>query len=139
MNGYLTLLINLFAVSACFWMVFGLINILLVKSFIVKRYEQETHLLNTSFFKNHATFTHYLPGFLSSAIYTGHLLMCLWGWRMFGRKKAFEDIDHPEMITNHFSSREIAQIKRHAIAIIIVLLHFLAFSIFMQIWPERFR
>jgi hypothetical protein len=36
--------------------------------FIVKRYEQQTSLLDTVFFKEHATFTRYIPDFFSSAM-----------------------------------------------------------------------
>ena len=123
---------GILGLSCGLWMLYGLYSILRVQAFIVKRYEHETHLLDTRFFKNHATFTRYLPGFLSSSIYTGHLLMCLWGWRVFGRKVAFNDIDTPERIISQFNPREISRVKRHAIAILIVFLHFIVLSVFFH-------
>ena len=117
--------------SCGFWMLYCLYSILRVQAFIVKRYEHETQLLDTRFFKDHATFTRYLPGFLSSAVYTGHLLMCMWGWKIFGRKISFNDIDTPERITSHFKPKEMNRVKRHAIAILILFLHFLVLSVLL--------
>ena len=120
---------GILGLSCGFWMLYCLYSIFRVQAFIVKRYEHETNLLDTRFFKNHATFTRYLPGFFSSAMYTGHLLMCMWGWKIFGRKISFNDIDVPERITAHFKLKEMNRVKRHAIAILILFLHFLVLSV----------
>jgi hypothetical protein len=124
--------------SLCLWGLCALYCHFSIMRFIVKRYEQETDLLNTVFFTKHATFARYLHSFHSSAIYTSHLLMCTWGWRFYRKRKNFRDIENPEVVTRHFSSNEIWRVKRTAIVGGIVVLHWIAYFIFKTIWPEVF-
>lgn len=110
-----------------------------IERFIVKRYEQETELLDTVFFREHATFTRYIPDFFSSAMYTSHLLMCLWGWRFYKNRKMYRDIDNPEIITHHFSKKEIRQAKWFAISGLMFAIHGVLYYVFRLIWPEVFN
>jgi hypothetical protein len=106
--------------------------------FIVKRYEQETDLLNTIFFKEHVAFSRYLHSFHSSALYATHLLMCIWGWRIYSKRKNFRDIENPEVVTRYFTANEIWRVKRAMIVLGIVVLHGVAYFIFRAVWPEVF-
>jgi hypothetical protein len=128
--------VEIFITIACFWLLYALYCIFSIMRFIVKRYEQETDLLNTVFFKNHVPFVRYMHSFHSSACYATHLLMCIWGWRFYRKRKNFWDIENPELITHHFSSNEIWRVKRTAIVAGLVVLHLIAYSIFKAIWPE---
>ena len=119
-------------------MLFAFYNSLRIRRFIIKRYEQETDLLNTVFFKEHAKFTRYLPYLFSSVTYTTHLLMCVWGWRLYGKRKVFRDVDDPSMVVQHFSEMEIRRVKWFAINGIILISHGIAYLIFRSIWPEVF-
>ena len=138
MNGSLNLFVDIFALSGGFWLIYGFFNIYRIRSFVVERYERETDLLNTVFFREHATFTRYLPTFFSSALYAGHLLLCLWGWRIYGKRKVFRDIEAPEVIIQHFSKKEIGKLNIYGISLILVILHFFAYFIFSYIWPDIF-
>ena len=129
---------GILCISAGAWGIYCLYIIIRTESYFKKRYEQETGLLNTVFFKEHATFARYLPYFLSSAMYNSHLLMCSWGWRIYKNRKAFRDIDNPEIVTQHFSAKEIRQAKWFAISGLIVAIHVIAYYIFNFIWPEVF-
>jgi hypothetical protein len=129
---------GIFSLSTCAWGLYALYCIFSIMRFIVKRYEQETDLLNTVFFTKHATFARYLHSFHSSAIYASHLLMCIWGWRFARKRKNFRDIENPEVVTRHFSSNEIWRVKRAGIALGIVVLHGIAYVIFKAIWPKEF-
>lgn len=129
-------MITVFAISACAWLLYGMYNIFQVQFFIVKRYEKETDLLTMVFFKDHATFTRFVPGFLSSSIYSAHILMCLYGWPLFGNKKAFRDITDPNTVIRHFSKKEITRIKLHSLSLVVVLFHFTVLGVFRIIWPE---
>lgn len=136
---------RIFAVSLCAWGLFGLYLVLSVKHFIVKRYEEETDLGRTVFFVRHIPFAKYLPDFFSSSLYCGHLLSFVWGWKIIKfikekRKRVtyFDDIDSPELVTNHFSTKEIRRAKMVAIIGLILLFHGFAFIIFRFIWPEVF-
>ena len=126
------------SLSGGFWLIFCLYVSLRIERFIVKRYEQETQLLDTVFFKEHATFTRYIPNFFSSAMYTAHLLMCLWGWGLYKNRKMYRDIESPEIVTRHFSTKEIRQAKWFAISGLIFFSHGIAYYIFKSIWPEVF-
>jgi hypothetical protein len=129
---------QIFAVSLCAWGLFGLYISIRIERFIVKRYEEETDLLNTIFFREHATFTRYIPDFFSSAMYASHLLMCVWGWWLYEKRKVFRDIEDPSFIIKHFSRKEIGRVKWFAISCLIVALHGVAYCIFRSIWPEVF-
>ena len=126
------------ATSICVLGLFCLYTSFQISRFIVKRYEKETDLLNTVFFKEHATFTRYLPDFFSSAFYGCHLLMCVWGWWLYGKRKMFRDIKDPAFVVQHFSRKEVRLIKRYAVIGIILFFHGVAFYIFRAIWPEVF-
>jgi hypothetical protein len=138
MEDKIELFAEIFALSLCSWGIYSLYNILRLQTFIVRRYEEETELLNTVFFKDHVTFSRYLPGFLSSALYGGHLLMCVWGWRLYGGKKVFRDISNPDFVTHHFSQKEIRRIKTYAVCFVAIAIHGVSFLIFRVIWPETF-
>lgn len=136
MNLNLELLFGLIALSAGFWMLYGLYAALRVQWFIVDRYERETDLMSSVFFREHATFTRALPYFFSSAIYVGHLLMCLWGGRLYGNKKAFRDVTDPSLIVGYFSHKEIQKVKKIAVSGLIVTIHMIAIYLFRFLWPE---
>jgi hypothetical protein len=123
MNASIELFLDIVALSGCFWIIYGLYVSIRIEFFIVKRYEVETDLMDAIFFKEHATFTRSLPAFFSSALYTGHLLMLLWGWRMYRKKKAFRDIDDPSKVLNHFSKDELRRVKTFGISCIILTAH----------------
>lgn len=139
MNTKFDLFMDLFVLSGGFWMLYGLYCIFSIRRFIVKRYEKETNLMDTVFFKEHFTFTRFMPGFLSSGLYGSHLMMCIWWWGFYGKKKIFRDIDNPEQVTRLFTAKEIRRVKRMEIAIYIVILHFISIFIFKFIWPETFN
>jgi hypothetical protein len=131
-------LAGIWATSCGFWVIYGLYISIRIERFIVKRYEQQTNLLDTVFFREHATFTRYIPDFFSSAMYTSHLLMCVWGWGFYKNRKMYRDIDSAETITGHFSAKEIRQAKCFAISGLIFIIHGIAYYIFKLIWPEVF-
>ena len=60
MTDHIEFFAFIFATSTCALGLFCLYTSFRISRFIVKRYEQETGLLNTVFFKEHATFTRYL-------------------------------------------------------------------------------
>jgi hypothetical protein len=109
--------------SLCLWGLLCLYLIFCVSKFIVKHYEHETDLIGTVFFKKHATFSRHLPNLFSSGIYASHLLMCLWGWKVFRNKTAFRDIDDPNRIIGHFSKKELNRVKAIVIVGVLVILH----------------
>ena len=119
-------------------MLFAFYNSLRIRRFIIKRYEQETDLLNTVFFKEHATFTRYIPDFFSSPLYILHLTTFVWGWNYFRKRKAYRDIKNAEDVTMYFSPKEIRRVKWFAINGIILIAHGIAYLIFRSIWPEAF-
>jgi len=138
MSSHFEILVDLFAFSGCFWLLFGLYISIRIQRFIVKRYEDETSLLNAVYFKEHATFTRYLPGFFSSALYTSHLLTFLWGWTYFRKRKAYRDIKNAKDVIRHFSTQEIRWVKWFVIIGIILTIHGIAYYIFRSVWPEVF-
>jgi hypothetical protein len=129
----------LIATSFCSWLIILLVFIFLVKHFIVKRYEVETELLKTVYFREHATFTRALPDFFSSAMYSGHLAMCCWGWKIYGHKNVFRDIVDPIEITKCFSKQEIRRVQWLLISGVVVIIHAVSFFIFRFSMPESFR
>lgn len=64
--------------------------------------------------------------------------MCVWGWRIFGHRKIFRDIDDPNVVISKFSKKEICKLEWIFIVELIVLAHFVAYGIFNAIWPEVF-
>jgi hypothetical protein len=130
---------GLWGISGCFWLLFGLYISIRIERFIVKRYEQETDLLDTVFFREHATFSRYLPNLLSSTMYTTHLLMCVWGWWLYAKTKPFRDIENPYIVIRHFSNREIRWAKWFALSCTILAIHGVAYLIFRSIWPDVFN
>ena len=139
MNSSIELLIDLFAFSLCGWMLYGLYLSIRIGRFIVKRYEVETDLLNTVYFKEHATFTRNLPNFFSSPMYISHLLTFVWGWNYFRNRKAYRDIKDPEYVIKHFSKQEIRWAKWFAISCSIFALHGVTYYVFSFFWPEVFN
>jgi hypothetical protein len=130
-------LAGIWGLSLCLWGLYCLYCIFSIKKFIVKRYEQETDLLNTVYFKKHFAFARYLYSFHSSALYATHLLLFVWGWRFvkFVKEKRptvtyFVDIDSPEVVTRHFTANEIWRVKRAMIVVGIVVLHGVTYFIF---------
>jgi hypothetical protein len=124
--------------SLCIWGIFALYNSFLVRRFIVKRYETETSLLNTIYFREHATFTRQLPTLISSPIYIAHLISFLWGWSYFKKKKIFSDIKDSSDVTQLFSKNEVRLVKRFAILSFIILFHCVIYSLAKCLWPGGF-
>ena len=120
MNEFLEYLYGILAVSGCCWVLYALYNSIRIQKFIIKRNEEETDLLNTVFFREHATFTRYLPPLMSSPMYTSHLSMCLWGWRIYKGRKMFRDLEDPTLVTRHFSSKEIRRVRWFALNVFIL-------------------
>ena len=138
-------LVGILATSACSWGLFCLYIIIRIERFIVKRYEIETDLGRTVFFTQHMPFAKHMPNFFSSSLYCGHLLSFVWGWKFikFVKEKRpkvtyFSDIDSPQFVTRHFSTKEIRRVKLAAIIGLILFLHGIAYYIFKFIWPEVF-
>jgi hypothetical protein len=146
MNDSIKLIVELFSLSGCFWILFYLYSNRVIQGFIVKRYVEETELSNTLFFHKHATFIKNLPDFLSAGFYATHLMAFVWGWGFiqFIKKKRpnisyFNDITHPGDVTMHFSKQEIAKAKRLLISGIIFFLHILIYSVCIVGFPEMFN
>jgi hypothetical protein len=129
---------GLYCISACCWLLLGLYSIFSIKKFIVRRYEKETDLLNTVFFKEHFAFARYQPDFLSSGLCAAHLLICVWGWRFYGKRKILRDIDSPQSVTQYFSKKEIARVKGAVFVIMVIILHLIGFEVIDWIWPSLF-
>jgi hypothetical protein len=104
----------------------------------VRRYEDETDLLSTVYFREHATFTRYIPNFFSSALYTSHLLSIVYLWNYCRKKKPYRDIEDANDVLRHFSAREIHKVRWFAITFIILVIHGIAFYTFKFLWPEVF-
>jgi hypothetical protein len=135
-------LLDIFALSFGFWMVYGVYSILKIKGFMVERYERKTQLHQTLYFRRYLPFTKYLPDFFSSGMYVAHLLWFVWFWKvvLFIKKKRpqvnyFDDIDSPEDVTKHFTDKEIGLAKRPAYAFAILFIHVIVFYILKQIFP----
>ncbi|MGD9366430.1 MAG: hypothetical protein PVH87_12080 [Desulfobacteraceae bacterium] len=146
MNDSIELMLDIFAISGGFWMIFGLYTGLSIQRFIVQRYEKETDLSQTIYFSQLIPFAKYLPNFFSSPLYIGHLLSFVWGWKFVKfikekRKKVkyYDDISSPEDVTRYFSRKEIRRVKRFAIIGFIVIIHVVAYFVFRSIWPEEFN
>lgn len=129
---------GIWSLSGCFWLLFAFYTSFRIRRFIVKRYENETDLLNTVFFREHASFARCLPDLLSSITYATHLLMCVWGWSLYGKRKVFRDVENPSYVIQHFSDKEIRRVKWFAINGAILITHGIAYFVFRSIWPGVF-
>jgi len=65
-------------------------------------------------------------------------MMCIWGWRLFGKRKVFKDINDPNLVVQHFSRKEIRKVKWVLISGFMLFAHGVAYYIFRSIWPETF-
>ena len=131
-------LAGLLGISLGFWLLFCFYSIFSIKRFIVNRYEKESNLTDTIFFKEHFPFYKYQPKFFVCGLYATHLLICVWGWRVYGKRKIFRDIQYPEEITGNFSINEIRRAKRVVIVVGVVIAHCIAIYLFGWIWPDSF-
>ena len=136
MTAHPRVFLDIFAISGCFWLLFTMLSIFSISRFIVKRYERETDLMNTVFFKEHFTFARYQPDFFASGLYATHLLICTWGWRLYRGKKIFRDIPDPMQVTRHFTSKELRRVKRCIVSALIVMTHMAAYFVLRLAWPE---
>lgn len=124
------MILEIIAVSSCIWLLVFLLIVIVVARFIVRRYEDETDLLSSVFFREHATFTRMLPGFFSSAIYSFHLAVSCWGWKIYGKKKIFRDVEDPRLIYEKFSANEIRLVKWLLIIGVVMSVHLTVFYIY---------
>ncbi len=132
------LFVELFSLSGCFWILLYLFSNFQIKGFIVRRYKEETDLTRTVFFTDHVPFVLYFPDFFSAGFFGTHLMMCVWGWRFFGKRKVFRDIENPDFVIRHFSGKEIRRVKWVLISSFILFGHGIAYFVFRSIWPEVF-
>jgi hypothetical protein len=138
----------IFFFSACLLGLYGLYITIRVRFFIVKRYEEETNLSQTRYFREMMPWVQHFPPFLRSPIYLAHLLKFRWLGKgnRFDRKRKdskgdiiyYNDIESPKQVTSHFSEKEIKQVRRAAYTISFFILYIVAFNIFKLIWPETF-
>lgn len=138
MNETIELVADILSISGCIWLLISLFIVFRINGFIVRRYEDETSLLQTVFFKDYVTFTRGLPNFFSSACYGAHLMMCTWGWSIYGKKKVFCDIQDPGQVTKHFSDNEIRRVKILLLCGLIILLHAGIYLVYKFFWPGVF-
>lgn len=134
----MTTIINIKAIWALSLGVWGLLLLYTsfrVRRFIVKRYETETDLLNTVYFRKHATFTKGLPTLISSPLYIAHLVSFLWGWNYFKNRKPYKDIEDANVVKEHFSKNEIRLVKSFVIIGLIVILHCAFYSMAELVYP----
>jgi hypothetical protein len=136
-----------FALSFGFWMLYTLYTSFRIKLFIIKRYEKETNLSQTKYFKEWMPWTKHMPSFLKSVHYASHL----WTFCSFRKNnnsdkilkkirknKMYDDILTPEQVTRHFSQKEIRRLKKYMVFAVISGIHAIAYFIFRFIWPEAF-
>ena len=137
-NETIKLFNELLGLSGCFWLLLIIYTSFRIRKFIVSRYEDETDLLKSIYFREHATFTRHLPDFFSSALYTSHLTTFIWGWNYFKKRKAYQDIDDAQRVLRHFSRQEIRRVKWYATNGVILFIHGIAYLVFRSVWPEVF-
>lgn len=138
MSDSIKIIVELISLSGCSWGLLYLYEIFIIKKFIVSRYKLETDLTKTAFFTDHVPFVLYFPDYFSAGFFGTHLMMCVWGWRFFGKRKVFRDIDDPNVVIRHFSKKEIRRAKWVLISGFIFFGHGIAYFIFRSIWPEVF-
>ncbi len=113
----------------CIWSLIWLLVHLSVMRFIVPRYEKETGLIDTLYFKEFMPFAKYIPSFWSSIFYIFHLTNFIWFWRWVKDSKIYRDIDRAEDVIDKFTVKEIRRIKLQIFLMIIAVSHVLAVSI----------
>lgn len=145
MNFSFESLLDYFAVSFLFWMIFGMYSIVKIKGFMVERYERQTNLHQTLYFRRYMPFVKYLPDFFSSGMYAAHLLWFVWFWKLvkFIKDKRpqigyFDDIASAEDVTKYFTDKEVRLTKRWAVIFALLLFHAVAFYVLKQIVPNEF-
>jgi hypothetical protein len=114
---------GLVGISTLLWLLFFAYVAIRIQLFIVKRYQQETNLLDTVYFREHADFTRIIPAFLASSLYIGHLLSIVWWWGFCSKKKPFSDISGKEDVLRHFTNKEIRRVKWFAYNSLIMVVH----------------
>ena len=129
---------GIWGLSGAIWLLLGIYISIRIERFIVKRYEEETDLLDSIYFKEHATFTRHLPDFFSSALYTSHLTTFIWVWNYVKKRKAYRDIEDAQQVLRHFSKQEILRVKGFTVSIAILVIHGIAYLVFRSVWPEVF-
>jgi hypothetical protein len=135
---------SIYSFSACGWLVFGLYLVFSVQRFIVKRYEQETNLSDTKFFKEHLPFTKHLPSFFRSTVYSCHLILFTWAWKAIQKGKArkriryYDDINTQRDVMRYFSQQEIRRVKLVVIVLVIITAHVIGMDVVDWIWPDIF-
>lgn len=136
MEDFDKMLAEIVSLSACFWLLIFLLISIRIQFFIVRRYQQETDLLKTVCFSEHATFTRMLPNFLSSSIYVAHLISLLWWWDYCKNKKTYRDLKSPNDVTQYFSKKEIRRVKWFGFISLILFVHAFAFLFIAWLWPS---
>ena len=143
MNRFSEILVDLFAFSGCLWLLFLIYESVRIRLFIVKRYEEETKLRETRYFKEQLTFIGYCPAFIRSAMYTFHLLSFAWGWNLIKKIKKkvsyYDDIESPEYVTHNFSRKEIRQVMFCTLSELVLVLHAITYLAFKFTLPEVFN
>jgi hypothetical protein len=132
---------SIYSISAASWLIFGLYLIMSVQRFIVRRYEKETKLSEMMFFNEYLIFTRHLPSFFRSSIYSCHLILFAWGWKIVQkikekqRIKYYDDIEAPEDVLRYFSKKEVRRVKLVVITLIIITAHVVGMDVLGCIWP----
>lgn len=132
---------DLYNLSACIWLLICAFLIFSVQRFIVKRYEQETNLSQLQFFNEHLKFSGKLPSFFRSSIYTCHLILFIWGWKMIkkGKEKKniryYNDTGSRDDVLKYFTKQEIFCVKFEVFALIVISLHVIGMDIIGWFWP----
>lgn len=112
-----------------------------VQRFIMKRYEQETNLSKVRFFSDYLSFSSRLPTFFRSPIYTCHLILYLWGWKIVekGKEKRnvryYDDIESKEDVLRYFTRKEILLVKAELLSLIVITLHVIGLDLIGLLWP----
>jgi hypothetical protein len=138
---------GIFSISMCSWGVYCLYTSIRIMLFIIKRYEEETNLSQTKYFKEWMPWAKHMPSFLKSVHYASHL----WTFcscrknnnsdkilKKIRKNKIYDDIETPEQVTRHFSQKEIRRVKKFMMCAMIVGIHVFADFIFKFIWPETY-
>jgi hypothetical protein len=128
---------EIWGASLCFWGHFSLYNSFRIRRFIIKRYEQETHLSQTKYFKEWMPWVKHMPPFFKSVMYSSHLWKFAWYWKKnkfetekkMGKIEIYDDIKGPEQVTRHFSEKEIRRVKRMALLYLCIALHAVAYLV----------
>jgi hypothetical protein len=119
---------KIYLISACIWMLVWVLAHLSVMRFIVSRYEEETGLIDTVYFKKLMPFARNLPSLWSSVFYYMHLLFFFWLWRWIQNAELFNDIDNREQVTGKFSKKEIWLVNLDLASMILAAIHLVLVS-----------